>query len=106
MSPEESLLFRIEEFRRFATNPKHTEFGLCAKCRHMAVRTHEAGSVAVKVAFCEMFIGPHGALLRLSPAFPVRDCARYWPIGAPTLREMLAEAKLIELRTVLDPGYR
>lgn len=106
-TPFESALIRIEELRRFAANRKHSEYGLCAKCRHMAIRVHARGAMDTKIAWCEILPDARGrGLLRLNADFPVKDCGRFWPAGAPTLDEMLAQAKLIDLRTFTDTAYR
>lgn len=104
MSPdfEEPVALRAhaaEERSRYADNRKHPEFGLCSKCRHMAIRIHMSGAYLDKIAYCEMFAGLDGrGVLRLHAERPVKDCCRFWPIGAPTLREMLAEAKFLATR--------
>jgi len=86
---------RITEFERGRSGRKHDAYGLCAKCRHFVARTRSDGAYMETQAYCnelpEMFEV-------LTTQKPVTDCGAFWPVGAPTLREMLGEAKMLEKR--------
>ena len=91
----------INERLRGSDNRKHAEFGLCAKCRHFRIVTRTKGAYLHTQAWCDQ-LPRHMEVL--TAEMPVKDCALFWPIGAPTLREMIAEAKAIEKRDLIG-GY-
>lgn len=93
---------RLQERIRGSDQRKHGEYGLCSKCRHFRVRVKTKGGYDHKEAWCAEL--PE-RFENLSADTPVKDCAVFWPAGAPTLREMMTEAKAIEKRDLLKESY-
>ena len=92
---------KLHEGLRGAGARKHDEFGLCSKCRHFRIVVRLKGAIAHKQAWCDQLPTRFEGL---DPDMPVKDCALFWPVGAPTLREMMAEAKMVEGRDLIK-GY-
>lgn len=91
----------LNERLRGVDSKLHSEFGLCAKCRHFRIVTKASGAYLDKYAWCNEL---PTRMEQLSSDRPVKDCSIYWPIGAPTLREMIAEASALEKRDLVR-GY-
>jgi len=91
----------INERLRGADATLHAEYGLCAKCRHFRIVTKQAGAYVEKRAWCNEL---PSRMDMLTGDKPVKDCSLYWPLGAPTLREMISEAHALEKRDLVK-GY-
>ncbi len=71
--------------------------GLCGHCISFGCVKDEFSNV-VK-AICKdrnLADGEFGERrMRLSPSRPINACTEYWPIGAPTVRDLLEQARVI-----------
>ena len=65
--------------------------GLCGRCTYLEIVTFVDGDRRAK---CGGYSSPlHNK--RLDPRKPLQDCGGYWPAGAPTLKDMIEQARLL-----------
>src|SRR3989304_3192160 len=65
--------------------------GPCGRCSYLEIVTFSDGD---RRANCGGYQSPLNNKA-LDPRKPIQDCSGYWPAGAPTLKDMIEQARLL-----------
>jgi len=78
--------------------------GLCGKCQHLEYLSTQYGHAQAKCdsGNATVYMGRRGYL---NPDDPVIECTDFWPLGAPTLKQLADQAYFIgEIKKVVGFG--
>lgn len=77
--------------------------GLCGRCKYLRAIKRRYGE---RELYCYTLEDDSGRRLRLRNDNPVVECGSFWPVGSPTLNEMVNNAKLVVIKRYnLDSQY-